>query len=462
MPSTLRPGIDFSDEAEAGVIASMLMDASCVAPGVAALGADDFCVPQNAAIFSAASALFLRNKYVDVVSVLNEMRRVGTCKDNTREYILSIADLTPTTAHFMEYVSIVQTKTILRHAHDAAESIMLARDPAAVQAAIETVASTIARTSHDNIASAKDLLRATVDWLNDPAPVEFFATGIQQLDSEITLQRKWLTIMAGFPGDGKTLLALQAACNMAKKAKVGYFFFESSKEDMGKRLLSHISGADYGSIGHKTVSRYDYGSIIGACNDAADIGLDIIEASGFTTAKIRAIAAAKQYDVVFVDYLQIVGRDDWKLNETAAISKASAALREMSIDLNCSVVALSQYHRTDDGNSHPTKFNLKGSSSIEQDAAIILLLSSAGRETWEQEKAGYDQGLVPKGKKAKLLQIAKNRHGEDGGMMYVLMDGAHQRFDYWNPRCTQTEPPPQEFIPLPDDYPTPFDEMGRY
>lgn len=462
MPAILRLGIDYSVEAEQSVLGSMLMDNRCVPAVMTELTEEDFCGEENRAIFWAVKSLFLRNRYIDIISVLDEMRRAKSFdEENTRPYILHLADITPTAANVMEYVAIVRKKTIMRRAHDAAEAILLAREPEAVQAAIESVADALANNQKRDAVSLQELLKDTIDWLNDPAPVECLPTGIRQLDDEICVQRTWVTIIAGFPGDGKTLFSLQAACNMAKKYRVGYFFFESSKEDTGKRLLSLLSGVSYRSIVRKNPARGDFSNLIGAYNDSAEIGLDVVQASGYTTAKIRALTAARHYDAVFVDYLQIVQRDDWRLNETQAVAKASSELRQMAVDLNCAVFALSQFHRMNDQRGHPTKYDLKSSSSLEQDAAIILLLSTAGQEQWEIDKAGFRADRVPTGKKAKLLQIAKNRNGEEGGRMYLLMDGAKQRFDYWNPKLPPAKQPPQyeqqRMVELPDSVPYPFD-----
>ena len=67
--------------------------------------------------------MFVYSRPIDGVTVAGEMEKTGVYNDNTRDYLLQLMDVTPTSANVMEYVQIVLDKSLMRQVASAAGSI---------------------------------------------------------------------------------------------------------------------------------------------------------------------------------------------------------------------------------------------------------------------------------------------------------------------------------------------------
>ena len=146
--------------------------------------------------------------------------------------------------------------------------------------------------------------------------------------------------------------------------------------------------------------------------------MDLIDASGMTAADIRADALANRYQIIYVDYLQIVEPETRKANRTEQVASISRAFQQLAHTNGILTVALSQLSRSEKTKDEskiiePTMSDLRESGQIEQDADAILLL--------------YLEDPSKPNESRRVLKLAKNKDGERG-RMYLTFDGAYQRF----------------------------------
>ena len=67
--------------------------------------------------------MFKFSQTIDPVTVLDKMKELGVCHDNSREYILQLMEITPTAVNVGRYARIVQEKAMLRGLGQAATDI---------------------------------------------------------------------------------------------------------------------------------------------------------------------------------------------------------------------------------------------------------------------------------------------------------------------------------------------------
>ena len=72
-----RQAIPFSIEAEKSVLGSMMLSREAVDLAAETLGEDDFYLAQHRRIFSAMAAIQKKNGVVDVVTLMEELDRLG-------------------------------------------------------------------------------------------------------------------------------------------------------------------------------------------------------------------------------------------------------------------------------------------------------------------------------------------------------------------------------------------------
>jgi replicative DNA helicase len=102
--------------------------------------------------------------------------------------------------------------------------------------------------------------------------------------------------------------------------------------------------------------------------------------------------------LIVVDYLQLLGVPgmDSRVQEISLISRT---LKQIALEMDCSVLALSQLNRAlESANRNPMLSDLRESGSIEQDADCVLLMHR------EKEVDPTKDNII--------CNVAKNRNGE--------------------------------------------------
>ena len=184
--------------------------------------------------------------------------------------------------------------------------------------------------------------------------------------------------------------------------KVCFFSYETDQVGLFDKLISCFALIPMEEIVFKRRAPQDeeYAKV---CATISSLPLWLINAGGQNVAWVSATAAAKQADVIIVDYLQLIpGRGNSRYEVVTNISMQLHTLAQTTGRL---VVALAQINRG--GVDAPKVQDLKESGQIEQDADAIILLG--------------------KGETEYYFSLAKNKRGITGDL-HIAFDGTYQRF----------------------------------
>ena len=202
---------------------------------------------------------------------------------------------------------------------------------------------------------------------------------------------------------------------MAKTKRVGYFSLETQDYDFCERMISHLVSLSMTKIKRRQYSDADYNLI---CSNADEIGklqIRFIPSAGMTVSEIRSYALARRFDVVFVDYLQIIESGLKKALATEQVRAISMDLHIFAQSTHTTVIALAQLNRPDKSEGEekaPTMTSLKESGQIEQDAdAIVFIYKTAPN----------------KADSPRMIKIGKNKKGTLGAFT-MDFDGETQTF----------------------------------
>ena len=200
-------------------------------------------------------------------------------------------------------------------------------------------------------------------------------TGLIDLDRMINgLNKQEMIVVAARPGQGKTTLANNIAINVAKKNKyVAIFNLEMSKEQIFEKILSNVSMVECSKISNGSLSKEDYlrlgkgeNTLVGLSDNMKvydrTLRIDSI------LAKAKKLKKQGKLDVLIIDYLQLV-EGDKKQSREQEVSSISRKLKQLSKELNISVIALSQLSRAPEqrADHRPILSDLRESGAIEQD-----------------------------------------------------------------------------------------------
>jgi replicative DNA helicase len=435
-----------SIEAEQAVLGGLMLDVSAWDQVADMVRTNDFYRPDHRLIFDAIAALAGNGKPVDVVTVSEQLTRLGELENaGGLAYLGTLARDTPTAANVRAYAELVRERSLLRQLITAGTEIAGSVFNTEGQTARELVDKAEQKVfeiaeqgfgGRDGAVAVRSMLPALIDkideWHSNPDALRGLPTGFSDFD-KITggLRAGDLVIVAGRPSMGKTTLAVNmaeyAAVNPKHKSSVAIFSMEMPSEQLMTRMLSSIGGVHLGALRSGRISDDDWVRVTSATSQLSDARIFIDETPGLTPTDLRARARRVKrehgLDLVVVDYLQLMQVPGTKENRATEISEISRGLKALAKELAIPVIALSQLNRSVEQREHkkPVMSDLRESGAIEQDADIILLI-------YREEV--YDKNTTKKG--IAEIDIAKHRNGEIGTFL-LTFQGMYSRFANYAP-----------------------------
>ena len=418
----MRQRLPHSVEAEQAVIGAMLIDANCVPDVLGLLRPGDFFIPQNRDIFESIYTMFSLSQTIDPVTVLGHMRTHGLFDENTsRQYLMSLMQVTPTAAHVTEYAQIVCDRSLLRQVAEAsAEISALVQEGQGeamtiLDAAEQRIYAIRQGRSDQSLQTVGDILQDVFDRLDElvknKGQLPGLPTGLSEVDNQIGgLGRSNLILIASRPGMGKTSIALNIALNAVRQSgkAAAFFSLEMSREQLVMRLLSSEAFIDSKKLLTGDLSMEEWNRLIDASRSLTKLDLRFDDNSSIGVAEMKAkCRRVDNLGLIVIDYLQLMQGSRRTENRVQEVAEISRNLKIMAKDLNVPVLCLSQLSRAaetrSEKNKRPMLSDLRESGAIEQDADVVMFLY---RDKYYNEDT-EDQN------DAECI-IAKNRHGDTG------------------------------------------------
>lgn len=424
-------------DAQNAVIGCILVDPTLAAQLLTETSRGDFS-GAALAVYTAISDIFTAGQNPDPVLV------AAKAGDEYLEYMTQLVDRTPTTALLPQYIELVKARSRMVKLRNLLMEGAMSDDLDEMQEAVRSANELMVSGNRQTESSMHDLALRFYDRAKTGE--RYILTGIKELDARVHLRPGGMNIIGAAPGRGKTALALQIAYSQARNHRVGYYTLEADDDQLYERLLALTSSVSMDNLTNKqTLSDFDWARLASATNDLTSRSLWIQSAHGWTVDEIFYHAVAHRYDVIVIDYLQLISCN--AKDRTQEVTKISMQIHTLAQRNKILVHALSQVNRdfkSDKKSEEIGMSDLRESGQIEQDADTIMLLYLASKNDFSGNRE---------------LKIAKNKQGQTG---YLTMRwyGQIQKFQALP---TQAAPPvPEVYKPLPDNTPVPpqFEQMG--
>lgn len=225
-------------------------------------------------------------------------------------------------------------------------------------------------------------------------------TDWKEFNSKVALMPHEFTVIGARPSVGKTAFALNLAIQAASyKQKVLFVSLEMTRQSIFDRIFANLTCQNSWKFRYAKVNLDFVRQEMAAIKDY----FFFVYAPTATTELVANLSAKTHYDMVVVDYLQLLNDKGSKgENEALRLGRVSKALHGIAAQQKCVVVSPSQLNRdSEKSKREPTLADLRDSGAIEQDADNVLLLHREDRESVE----------------AKLI-IAKQRNGALGTLNF--------------------------------------------
>lgn len=229
------------------------------------------------------------------------------------------------------------------------------------------------------------VVRVSNEWeaaSEHPGELTGIASGMVDLD-RLTWgwQRQNFIVIGARPSQGKTALLIGFVRHAAVENNVptAFFSLESSGEEIMRRLICQLTGADQSKLRGGEASERDIIKLAPASSRIIKAPLKIVDCPGasigWIQAESRKLAQEMGIKMVVVDYLQKVKAMVRNEKRTYEVAQVSEGLKALAVELELPIIAAGQLNREPDKakGRAPVLSDLADCGQIERDADIVGL-----------------------------------------------------------------------------------------
>ncbi len=423
MQEDLIRRMPFSMPAEQSLLGSVLIEPAALNEVAAQISGKDFYLEEHKQIYLAMQELFLTNREIDVVTLIDMLVTRGVYdKSGGEDYIRTLTEAVPDALNVKDYANIIKEKSVLRQlitaANEIAESAYSEQESVvSILDHAQTLIFDIAQgRDTKNFRHIRDVLQDVYSHLQElrtnPEATQGTKTGFSALDKVLAgMGKSDLVLVGARPGMGKTSFALNIATNVAKQSKktVCVFSLEMGAEQLVNRILSSEAMVNSYALRTGELTSEDWVHLADASGELSGCNILIDDTPNITVTAMKAkLRRVQNLGLVVIDYLGLMQGDGHKDNRVQEVSEISRSLKIMAKELSVPVICCAQLSRGPESRTDkkPMLSDLRDSGAIEQDADTVIFLY---RSEYYKTGEAADQNTSV----AEII-IAKNRHGSTG------------------------------------------------
>ncbi|ENS9333127.1 TPA: replicative DNA helicase [Neisseria gonorrhoeae] len=433
-----------SMEAEQSVLGGLMLENPAWDRIADVVSGEDFYRHEHRLIFRSIAKLINEGRPADVITVQEDLQRNEELEAaGGFEYLITLAQNTPSAANIRRYAEIVRERSIMRQLAEVGTEIARSaynpqgRDAGRLLDEAENKVFQIAEStakSKQGFLEMPDLLKEVVQRIDmlysrdNPDEVTGVPTGFIDLDKKTSgLQPGDLIIVAGRPSMGKTAFSINIAEYVAieKHLPVAVFSMEMGGAQLVMRMLGSVGRLDQSVLKTGRLEDEHWGRLNEAVVKLSDAPMFIDETPNLTALELRARARrlARRFDgrlgLIVIDYLQLMAASGRSDNRASELGEISRSLKALAKELQVPIIALSQLSRTVEQRTdkRPMMSDLRESGAIEQDADLIMFMYRDEYYNQESQMKGYAECI-----------IGKHRNGPVG-KIFLTWTGQFTKFD---------------------------------
>ena len=427
-------------EAQVAVLGSVLLDDGWAGQVVIQTGEEDYSGPYRS-IYLAIRDLFQAGAPIDPVSV---RARLG--QDYT-PVLQQMLEITPTASNCQEYIKLAKEQARLIRLQELSDQLKAASTLEEARGLMEQGSALLCERSSLRVLSMAGSVPAFLG--RHQREKQYLTWGFDALDDALYCEAGDFLVVGGYPSAGKTALALQFAWHQAKGRRVGFFSLETGGGKLQDRAMTMITRVPFDHIKRNRLTGEDVEAVTFRAGQINERTLDIVEAAGMTVTDIQAVSLSRKFEIIYIDYLQLIRPGDSRRSRVEQVSQISMDLHQMAQRTGITVVGLSQLSRPEsrgEAVKAPGMSSLRESGQLEQDADVVMLL-------YKEEPNNS--------RSRRVCKVAKNKEGEIFATM-LAFDGSTQSFkeSMAGPRVVRSKPEPEfrqiTFQELPAEASDPF------
>ena len=437
------------------VLGALMIDKDAFSVVSEILHPETFYEPRHQKIYKAIQSLSLEENPVDIMTVVEELKKEGTLEDvGGAAYILELSSRVASSAHIEYHAKILAQKFLARQLISFAGVIETKAfdETVDVDELMQEAEGSLFELSQKNMRQdfvhVDPVVKQAIEILQKAAANKGGLTGIPtgytKLDDYTAgWQKSDLVIIAGRPAMGKTSFALSLARNIAVdyNKPIAFFSLEMNNVQLVNRLISNVCEIEGKKILNGQLDDEEWSRLDKNVRKLQTAPIYIDDTPGMSIfelrTKARRLVREKGVEIIMIDYLQLMNANGARFgSRQEEVSTISRSLKGLAKELDIPVLALSQLNRTVEGREgpdgkRPQLSDLRESGAIEQDADMVLFVHRP-----EYYRIFEDNNHNDLRGKAQII-IAKHRKGGTGDVL-LNFRGEFTRFD--NPTESHDSP----------------------
>lgn len=404
--------------AEQNVIGSLLMDNKSMVDIYGTLSPEMFTQPILASVFHEFQRGYDKRYHVDLVVLEQNLRSEDLPTSVLIETLTSCMAVTSTSASIKEHAKVIANDYNAEVLSNfLSRTVVTPNNLEAVLRDITEQVDVIRGEKREKSKTLSEIAAEIKDQYFKEKEVQPIKIGFDKLDDLLGgLEGGDMIVIGARPAVGKSAFVTQITRNLSEQGKrVGFFNLEMQTKQVYERFMAAESGIKLTrlrkAIGFLGDEKERFDKANKKFEDADNI---VITTGSKSVSEIRAESLHMDYDIIVIDYLQLLRTEvSYRGNRTAEVGAISKAIKSLAMELNIPIIALSQLNRGSEVKEirEPSMSELREAGDIEQDASVVILL-------WNVHQDDYTR---------KGCKIEKNRQGRVGKEV-LEFDGDMMRF----------------------------------
>ena len=413
-------------EIEESVLGAIMLEKEAFNSVSEYLKPNSFYKDAHAKIFEAMTNLAQHENPIDMLSVIEQLKKNGTLDEiGGPLYISQLTAKVASTAHLVYHAQILAQKSLAREliayaseierlAYDETQDVSELMDTA--QGKVFEISQHMQKRDSVQINSViQEAYERIMKASHNDGNISGVPSGFTELD-KITSgwQKSDLIIIAARPAMGKTAFVLSMAKNIAVNYKkpVALFSLEMSNVQLVNRLMMNTCEIDGSKIRSGKLTAGEWKQLEDRINILIDAPIYVDDTPSLSVfelrSKARNLVQLHNVQCIIIDYLQLMNATGMSFgSREQEVSIISRNLKALAKELDIPIIALSQLNRGVEGRTgvdgkRPQLSDLRESGAIEQDADMVCFIHRPeyyfrkGTDSWDQKMEGMAEIIVAK------------------------------------------------------------------
>lgn len=427
--------IPFNEEMERALLGSVLIDYKNTMNELVDVDESIFYIDNHKEIFKSMLLLSNNGSPIDIKTVYDQLIKNMNNKV-TVDYLLNLAEETPTAAHAKYYCDQLTKLSTLRKMAELCQTTYKQILTGDVQDLNDLLMGNMKALSELSENGQESEFKSFYDLAKENIKEQENIARTGKTDRIKTLFPSLDKLTGGFKGGdlivigarpsvGKTAFALNLALKMGKgnHKAVPVFSVEMRSDSICYRMMAGISGINNNDFKSGVAFENESKKVYAIAELSKKYNVYVNDKSAIKVSQMKAalIKFMKDHPIqaIVIDYLQLL-KGSRKFNtKNEEVSEISRDLKLLARELDVPVIVLSQLSRNIEQreDKRPRMSDLRDSGSVEQDADVIMML---WREDYQNFQSNSDISNIN-------IDVVKCRDGSIGSLT-LAFDKPHSWF----------------------------------